>query len=387
MSDVDFASGIGYNALQPTLADTPIIPFADLAVTNPPESPVPIALQAVPTVSALSAQGPTGPVLLQADATRKLIVTASGNTETVITGPVTAPTSTVPVASTLAMTPGQSILYVPLDGTGLLAGPVERHLVTRVGLQALTFRDPIRTSGAVGSLIVELPDVQTEAAITEVLTGLTTGAFMNINFPIDERTIAIGLLIPAFGDFIGAGFHGHQSFLTMPLLSGYMLPGLYLYPAIGAVDSQIDGFLNNPVAGDNFTILAFKSLPDWIANSTIGRDVGQGRFSEPIVGVQSFIQFGAGFPFGETITKVVAVLRGGGVAADNARLVWTPNLTLPAFVTPLAELGIPAVAGAVDRIVLENMALPIDPVNGSQLGFFAAPAPTNFQRVYANMLP
>lgn len=380
MSEQDFASGTAYNALAPTLADTPVIPWADLAVTNPPESPLPIGLQVVPTLAALTAQGQSNPVLLQADAQRRLLTAADSDLTGNTSAAVNVGDSTITLYSATGFIIGRSILYIPLNGGVLNPTQVERHTVTAISGSTLTIGDSFLHAGGIGSIVVEIPDVQTPPNGRVLAFGNTANGFKNVQVPITERIVALGFLMGPYGDLNSVSCSGGQSGMTYQPISTSSQPGLYIFPVQGTADTFVTFGISAISQFDTYTIIGYETVPA-IFQERRGRRFGDSGISTsfPLTNVIAFRQWSPGFAFGTVITDVIATLRNGGGTGVRTLLNWTPNLTFPASFTSIGELAITATAGDIDRFELHDINLAVDIVNGSQIGFDIAPGASNFE--------
>lgn len=382
MSEQDFASGTAYNALAPTLADTPVIPWSDLAVTNPPETPLPVGLQVVPTLAALTAQGQSNPVLLQADAQRRLLTAADSDLTGTTSAAVNVGDSAITLYSATGFIIGRSILYVPLIGGVLNPAQIERHTVTAITGSTLSIGDSISNAGGIGSIVVEIPDVQTPPQGRIVASGNTANGFKQVQVAVSERITAVGFFAGSYGDMQSLTITGVQSNAQYQPISVYSTPGLYIAPIVGGADTLVNVGFTFISAFDTFAVIAYETIPAAYQNNR-GGVIGEGLFyqSNPVAGTQAIVTLFSGLPFGTTIVDIIATLRNGGGVADNAKLQWMPNINTPATLYTLGDLAVSATAGDKDRVILRGIRLPVNVFNGSKVQFANAPAANNVQSI------
>lgn len=385
MSEIDFASGTGYNALLPTVAEHPVLPLSDLEVTNPPETPLPIALQIVPTIAALSAQGGQGPVLLQADAERKLIVAADNGIDSALSSAALPGDITVSVYSTNGFTVGRIMLYIPLGAGGGLAGPTERHKVTGLTVTTLTLDTPIRTAGTIGSLAVLIPlsDAQPPAYIlaTQRVTSL---AAVNLVIALDANVRAVGLMFDAAATHTPVVITGLTTSVVYNQSLGRDTRGPAIYDISGSVEQSIRVQFTPTVQPWSFYVIAYTADQGPLNFAVLGYPSQNLFFSTPAVNTAPFMALAPlnGQRALSVVSAVFSLRNGGGAATAILAQIIDP--TGLGSIIWQDWLSIPATNGSIDRITLTQPGITSQQGgNGLQFQTSAAPGALNFASVAA----
>lgn len=377
---MDLASGTGYDPLLPTVANLPIIPWADLEANNPPETPTQVSLQAVPVIAALTVQGEGKPVLLTADVDGKLLVAADTEIDTHTTAAVNVGDSSLSVQGTIGFHVGRTILYHPTDATGLLVGPVERHLITRLTVTTIQIADTILTASVIGTHILEVDDVQTPPPGRLLATyAVPDNLARHVTLNITERIVAIGVVYSNPNNLSFLSAQGRVSLVNYNVVNSLSNPGFYLIPMPGMVESTI--FVNiTGQAGDTAWIIGFEQVPEIYEDASIYRLSETIQNSFPGVAAQAVAQIFGPVQFGTKIKGIIAKLVNRGGVAEMHVLQYIPKTGSVPTVS-LAELSISAVNGDKDTVILDSLNLKVDPISGATVRFDVASGANNEQSI------